>query len=186
MLLVRSLDSTVSSFVLLLSTTWSRETSHQLFDSYILVWNSSVWSSQDKMFHISGLAGGVITISDDLVATCKTEGYHRSKCTMCSTINDVDEMSPVYLKIYKCAHRKSMCKQLLLGLGTYTRTRVIWGISWSRYSCAYNGLSGQGIHWVYTFLERRVVVRQDAYKVIRRKDYRIDSSHKKNLEWHSQ
>jgi len=75
------------------------------------------------MFHISGLAGGVITISDDLVATCKTEGYHRSKCTMCSTINDVDEMSPVYLKIYKCAHRKSMCKGLLLG--TYTRTRVI-------------------------------------------------------------
>lgn len=95
----RSLDSTVSSFVLLLSTTWSRETSHQLFDSYILAWNSSTWSSQaTRCFAYLGSQMESSTISVDLVATCKTEAHHRSKCIICSIINDVDGMNPPILK----------------------------------------------------------------------------------------
>lgn len=192
----RSLDSTVSSFVLLLSTTWSRETSHQLFDSYILAWNSSTWSSQaTRCFAYLGSQMESSTISVDLVATCKTEAHHRSKCIICSIINDVDGMNPSILK----------CTNVLIGsqcatsyycygdlyqkqsnLRPFFFPETTWGISWSRYSWAYNGLSDQGIQWVYTFLEQRIIVRQDAYKVIRRKDYRIDSSHKKNLERHSQ
>lgn len=191
----RSLDSTVSSFVLLLSTTWSRETSHQLFDSYILAWNSSTWSSQaTRCFAYLGSQMESSTISVDLVATCKTEAHHRSKCIICSIINDVDGMNPPILK----------CTNVLIGSQCATSyycygdlyqkqsnlrpffPETTWGISWSRYSWAYNGLSDQGIQWVYTFLEQRIIVRQDAYKVIRRKDYRIDSSHKKNLERHSQ